>query len=132
MIAVDTSVVVAAGAAWHEGHATANAAVAQGVRVPAHCMVEAYSVLTRLPPPHRVPATTAAEVLQRRFPDGSLPQAGTAGLLGRLAAAGVSGGAAYDGLVAVTAASRDALLLSRDRRAAPVYAALGVRFELLA
>lgn len=132
MIAVDTSVVVAAVAAWHEGHAAANEAVARGVRVPAHCMVEAYSVLTRLPPPHRVPAGTAAEVLERRFPDVPLPPADPAGLLGRLAAAGISGGAVYDGLVAMTAASHDALLLSRDRRAAPVYAALGVPFELLA
>jgi predicted nucleic acid-binding protein len=126
-------VVVAAVASWHEGHRVSGEAVARGVQVPAHCLLEAYSVLTRLPPPHRLEARTAAELLARRFPGPALvlSDESRSVLLGRLAAAGIAGGGAYDGLVGLTAASHDALLLSRDRRAAPVYAALGVRFELL-
>ncbi|MEX2240756.1 MAG: PIN domain-containing protein [Burkholderiales bacterium] len=56
MIAADTSVVVAAFASWHEGHAAALRALGRGVRVPAHVLLESYSVLTRLPPPHRAAA----------------------------------------------------------------------------
>jgi hypothetical protein len=51
---------------------------------------------------------------------------------GRLAAAHVSGGATYDGLVALTVLEHDLELLSLDHRAARTYSALGIRFELLA
>jgi len=43
--------VVAGFASWHEGHRSAAAALARKPRVPAHVLVETYSVLTRLPPP---------------------------------------------------------------------------------
>jgi predicted nucleic acid-binding protein len=49
----------------------------------------------------------------------------------RLAAAHVSGGATCDGLIALTALEHDLELLSRDRRAARTYSALGIRFQLL-
>jgi predicted nucleic acid-binding protein len=48
-----------------------------------------------------------------------------------LAAVRVSGGATYDGLIALTALDHDLELLSRDLRAARTYRALGVRFRLL-
>lgn len=132
MIAVDTSVVVAALASWHEGHEQASAAVDRGVRLPAHCLMESYSVLTRLPPPHRMEPGLVRDLLHARFPDAPLPLHGDShAVLDRLVDAGVSGGAAYDGLIGITAADHDAVLLSRDRRAARIYAALGVRFELL-
>lgn len=133
MIAADTSVVVAALAGWHEGHDAAAAAVTGGVRLPAHCLVETYSVLTRLPSPHRFAPRLARELLQATFVDEPLTLGGAAyaELLLRLAQAGISGGAAYDALIGVTAAHHGALLLSRDRRAARVYAALGVGFELV-
>ena len=50
----------------------------------------------------------------------------------RLAAAGIGGGATYDGLIALTAIEHDLELLSRDRRAARTYGALGARFQLIA
>lgn len=53
-------------------------------------------------------------------------------LLDRLVDKSISGGAAYDGLVALTAARHGARLFSRDRRAARVYEALDVEFELIA
>ena len=46
-------------------------------------------------------------------------------------AAGISGGATYDGLIALTALEHDLRLLSRDARAARAYRALGVDFRLL-
>jgi len=45
--------------------------------------------------------------------------------------AGVSGGAAYDALVAATAAEHDRTLLTLDRRAAATYVRMGARAEFL-
>ena len=50
----------------------------------------------------------------------------------RLAAAGGSGGATYDGLIALTALEHDLELVSRDARAARTYRALGTHFRMLA
>lgn len=128
MIALDTSVVVPALVAWHEAHEVAREA-ASGAAVPAPARVEAYAVLTRLPSPHRLDAAVAAELLDRRFsrahvllPSASLHRS----FVGRLAAAGIVGGAAYDALVALTAAEHDAELLTRDARARRTYERLGV------
>ena len=44
----------------------------------------------------------------------------------------LTGGAAYDGVLALTAAAHRAELLTRDRRAATTHEALGVRYRLLA
>ncbi len=66
MIAVDTSVVVAAFASWHEGHRSALAVLARHPRLPAHVAVESFSVLTRLPPPHRAPAVLVRDFLVGR------------------------------------------------------------------
>lgn len=134
MKAVDTSVVVAAFAEWHEGHTQAVAVLAAGVRLPAHCALECYSVLTRLPPPHRVASALASEFLLSRFTEPllTLDPADHLALVDQLADRAITGGAAYDGLVALTAARHGARLLSRDRRAARVYLALDVEFELIA
>ena len=45
---------------------------------------------------------------------------------------GVSGSAAYDGLIALTALAHAARLVSLDRRAESTYRRCGVDFELLA
>lgn len=134
MKAADTSVVVAALASWHEGHASASAAIAGGVRLPAHALLEAYSVLTRLPPPHRFASRTARDLLRSTFADAplTLDAREHPSLLDRLVEAGISGGASYDALIGVTASRHGATLLTRDPRAAKVYAALGVRFERVA
>jgi predicted nucleic acid-binding protein len=133
LIAVDTSVVVAAFASWHEGHASAVSALARRPRLPAHVAVEAFSVLTRLPPPHRAPADLVERFLRERFPEPLLPLPAEAhrALLSLAVRAGLAGGAIYDALVAVTAKRASASLLTRDRRAAPTYEAVGVRYELL-
>ena len=133
MIALDTSVVVAAFASWHEGHTAAVKALARRPRLPAHVIVETYSVLTRLPPPHLSPAGVAAAFLRERFPGGPLTLPGTAqrDLVAFAARAGLIGGAIYDALIAATAKRAGATLLTRDRRAVPAYEAVGVRYEFV-
>lgn len=131
--AADTSVVLPALLSDHEAHREAADALAACTTTIAHVALEAYSVLTRLPPPHRAQAGAVATVLQARLPKGfvTLGASMYASAPGRLAAAGVSGGSAYDGLIALTALEHDVELVSRDARAARTYRTLGVRFRLL-
>ncbi len=133
MIAVDTSVVVAGFASWHEAHARAVAALARRPRIPAHVLVETFSVLTRLPPPHRVPAALAAAFLSARFPEPplTLPARAHLTLINRVTESGLAGGAIYDALIAATALHAGATLLTRDERARGVYERIGVRYELV-
>lgn len=134
MIAVDTSVVVAAFATWHEGHAAARAALLQDTRLPAHVAVETYSVLTRLPPPHRAEATLVEAFLRQRFPGPVLvlPEQAYQRLLKEASRSGIAGGAVYDALIGLTAAAADLPLLTRDRRAVRTYELMGAQVELLA
>jgi predicted nucleic acid-binding protein len=134
MIAVDTSVVVAAFASWHEGHPSAAAALARRPRVPAHVLLETYSVLTRLPPPHRAPAPVVAAFLAERLSASPLvlPGAEHKRLVRRAAEAGIIGGSIHDALVGATVRHAGGRLLTRDRRAVPTYERLGVEYELLA
>jgi hypothetical protein len=52
--------------------------------------------------------------------------------LGRLEVLGVAGGATYDGLIGITAASNEATLITLDRRALPTYVLVGADVELVA
>jgi len=126
-------VVVAALSAWHERQEDAAAALASVTVLPAHAMLEAYSVLTRLPGGLAVPAVTAAALLEARFSEPPL-RLGTRDrrrLLTTHAAAGVFGGASYDGLVALEAQAHGRMLLSLDERAQDTYRRLGVAFQAI-
>lgn len=114
---------VAAFASWHENHERARRALDGGVRLIEHCALETYSVLTRLPAPHRAPAALVRDFLQSRFPEAflRLSPPDYKRFVFQLADQGIAGGAAYDALVAATAAAFDAELITCDRRAAPVY-----------
>jgi predicted nucleic acid-binding protein len=131
--AADTSVAIAALLSDHTAHDAASEALATCTTTIAHVAAETYSVLTRLPAPHRTDAGTAAEALARRLPSThvALAAGDHAGAPKRLAEAGVSGGATYDGLIALTAIEHDVELVSRDQRAARTYRALGARFKLI-
>ena len=102
--------------------------------LPAHVIIEAYSVLTRLPSGLAVAPTLAAEVLMRRFPEPPLRlgDAGRNRLLHGLAGAGVYGGASYDGLVALEAKAHGHTLLTLDSRAQATYQRLGAEFTIIA
>jgi predicted nucleic acid-binding protein len=133
MTAVDTSVAVAALTAWHAAHRSARTAAADA-SIPAHARLETYSVLTRLPPPHRLSADVAAQLLARWFPDADVivPSARLSrALVDRCRGVGVDGGAVYDALVGLTAAESKQTLLTRDARAAETYDRLGVDYELM-
>lgn len=75
-----------------------------------------------------------AEFLGKRFPNDhlALGPARRNSLISDLIQAGVSGGAAYDGLIASVAAEHDATLLTLDRRAIATYERFGASFLLLA
>ena len=133
MKAVDSSVVVAAFATWHEHHAIASGAMAGRPRLVAHAAVEAYSVLTRLPPPHRAHPSIVHTFITERFsePFLVLSETGYQELLAAVAAGQILGGPAYDALIAFTAAKHQATLLSLDRRAVATYEAVGASVEQL-
>ena len=133
MLAVDTSVVIAGFAAWHEGHEAALTALDRRPRAPAHVLLESYSVLTRLPPPHRTPPAVAVTFLKGRFldPPLGLQPDDHARLVELVARYGLAGGSVYDALIAWTVKLADATLLTRDSRAIRVYQAVDVPFELL-
>lgn len=132
MIAVDTSLVVALFASWHEGHDAAREAVPSEIYLPAHVLLESYSVLTRLPPPHRAPAEVVESFLRVRFQPKllTLPGRRHRSFLKSAVERGITGGSVYDALIAATADHSGASLFTRDRRAARTYEALGVRYRL--
>jgi predicted nucleic acid-binding protein len=129
----DSSIAIAAFGRWHEHHRQAVEAVAREPRLVAHAGVEAYSVLTRLPDPFRADPRLTIEYLAKNFPAPrlTLDEESQAKAPEVMQAAGVTGGAVYDGLVALTADRAGATLLSLDRRAARTYDRLAVDYELL-
>ncbi len=104
---------VAAVCGWHEHHRAAageierRLATGQRMAVAAHALVEAYAVLTRLPPPHRLAPEDAYAVLAASFITGrriiSLDAPGTSALLRTLAQEGIAGGQTYDAVIATCA-----------------------------
>jgi predicted nucleic acid-binding protein len=131
--AADSSLIIAAFASWHEKHEAARRALDSGARVIEHCALETYSVLTRLPAPHRAAAEVVRDFLRTRLRRPALRLSGDAYrafLLG-LPEQRVAGGAVYDALVAATAAHHGAVLLSCDRRAAATYERYGIRFDVV-
>ena len=122
----DTNCLVAAVCPWHEHHgATSEELARRGKRgeemvLAAPALVEAYAVLTRLPPPHRLKAADALGVLEGSFGRAdvvALAGAETWAFLKPLPAAGVAGGSAYDALVAACARkARADVILTWNRR----------------
>jgi predicted nucleic acid-binding protein len=133
VIAVDSSVAVAAFASWHALHDRARKTLAQRPLIPAHAALETYSVLTRLPAPHRVDAALALEFVAAEFPAPFLTLDGdeSRGLLGELVEKRLEGGATYDALIAVTARRAGARLATCDRRAAATYERLRVPVDYI-
>lgn len=134
MKAVDSSVVVAAFASWHEHHLVARKAMSSRPRLVAHAALESYSVLTRLPPPHRAQPAIVHSFITERFADPflTLSETGYQELLATVAASHILGGPTYDALIAFTAAEHQATLMSLDQRATATYEAIGVTVEQLA
>ena len=108
-------------------------ALDDGLRLVEHCALEISSMLTRLPAPHRARGEVVREFLTARFPQPFLRlSAGSyRDFLSALPDRAASGGAAYDALVAATAADHGAELVSCNRRATVIYERYSVRTHLL-
>lgn len=132
LVTADASVVVPALLDWHEAHDVAAAAIVEVVRLSAQVLVEAYSVLTRLPYGLALAPPDASALVRDAFPGPVLVLDATAhlALLELLALTGVRGGAVYDALVGWTAAHASAELLTLDARAMATYRAVGVSVRL--
>ncbi|KJQ52449.1 PIN domain-containing protein [Microbacterium sp. SA39] len=132
-VLLDTSAAVALVDRSHPAHHAVKDATRGLVRgLAGHALVETYSVLTRLPGDARLSPEVAEQVIARAFPASvSLPPEEALGAVATFAAAGIAGGAVYDGLVALAARVAATPLLSCDRRAIPTYAALKVEVRLV-
>jgi predicted nucleic acid-binding protein len=131
LIALDSSSMVAAVCSWHERHAVVSAEIERRLdaggrlAIPAHALVEAYAVLTRLPAPHRLAPGDAWALLTANFVEPAevvaLDGPAHAALLARLAAAGTGGGRTYDALIAEQAvmAAADVLVTLNPRHFEP-------------
>jgi predicted nucleic acid-binding protein len=94
---------------WHENHKAASAYLTElfesrgEVVLPLHSLVEAYAVMTRLPPPHRLSAKEAFDILEGSFQS----RANLVGLAGNegwgflraLSFRNLVGGTSYDSLI---------------------------------
>lgn len=133
MRTADTSLAVAAFASWHERHEAARRVLDGGLHLVEHCALETYSVLTRLPAPHRVRGDIVRDFITARFPQPFLRLGAEAyrAFISGLPERAVVGGAAYDALVAATAAEHAAELVTCDRRAVLTYERYRVRTQIL-
>lgn len=131
--AVDTSVAVPLLVASHRDHAAVERwATQQSLVLSGHALWETYSVLTRLPGDARVAAIDAVVLIDNNFDDVLVLNAEHTKYAHReLAQRGVTGGATYDGLVALAARAHGMTLVTRDARARSTYETLGVTFEVL-
>lgn len=132
-VLVDTSVAVALVVADHEHHGATVAAVGgRTVGLSGHAGFETFSVLSRLPPPLRRTPEAIARLLADNFPTTEyLSAEGQRALHDRLAALDITGGSVYDALVGAAAAEHGMTLLTRDRRAVPIYLAVGTTLEVV-
>lgn len=128
MIALDSSVVVAGFASWSEQHEAAVAVLEARPRLVAHAALEAFSVLTRLPQPHRAEPGIVRAYLADQFPETWLTLSASRHrrFVETCAESAITGGAVYDALIASTAGAHGASLASCDRRAAAIYRAIDV------
>jgi len=128
----DTSVIVAAAQGWNPANGVAREALAGCRRAISHTLLETYSVLTRSPSPFRIDAETVHAWLSAQFTaEVSLPANSHLETLSRLHSLRISGGAVYDGIIALTASNLRATLLTLDKRASATYVKCGVKFQLL-
>ena len=133
LITADTSVVVAGLTGWHEAHRTSLGALRGITRLPGHVLVETTAVLTRLPGGRAIAPADVVARLRAEFPEDPLclsPGEHTE-FLERVGRARIVGGAIYDAMVGFSAVTADALLRTRDRRAAQTYEAMGGKIELV-
>lgn len=131
-LVLDTSAAVPLLVTSHVAHRSVTAALGdRAVALAGHALHETYAVLTRLPGDARVAPADAVRLLRERFETAAILDARSVrSAPAVLAAAGVAGGATYDGLVALAARAAGIPLATRDRRARNTYRLLGVSVEM--
>ena len=132
--AADTSVAVPLLLRTHQAHeAVSRWAADKVLYLCGHAAVETYSVLTRLPVGVRASGPEVAQVIDASFAGVvPLPLNLAASIHHEFASCGVSGGAAYDALVALAARENGLTLATRDLRARGTYEAVGAQVVVLA
>jgi predicted nucleic acid-binding protein len=129
VIAPDSSVAVASLSEWHPLYEASQAALADSDRrLIGHVAFECVGTISRMPEPYRARPAVVLDALGEDYPDGwlALDADGQREALRAGVGRGVYGGALYDALIAATAHAHGATLLTADRRALPVYEAMGV------
>jgi predicted nucleic acid-binding protein len=104
---------IAAVCSWHEHHEAAATEIERRLAgrekmiIAAPALIEAYAVLTRLPPPHRISPETALTLLESNFLRAAAVVALTVKsyrtLLLRAPSDGVAGGRTYDAVIGACA-----------------------------
>lgn len=94
-------------------------------------LAETFAVLTRLPGDVKVGPADAARLISQRFEAPLLMPAADARRIPELMAdLDIVGGAVYDAMVALAAATNGYVLATRDSRALGTYQAVGVEIEI--
>jgi predicted nucleic acid-binding protein len=120
-IALDSSYLIALLCDWHARHhrtlgsyqhwRDGNAQIV----LPVHTILECYSVLTRIPAPHRLSPDVARQVIEESFARTALvvgvKAGGVWGRIENLARLGIGGGQVYDALIAWCAVDAGATVL---------------------
>jgi predicted nucleic acid-binding protein len=107
-VALDTNVLIATVCPWHEHHPVTFRYLRglhdgqATILIPGHCLLEAYSVLTRLPGSQRLTPQVAAEVLRASFSECRVVPMPNTGWreIGSFAASNTRGGRVYDAVIA--------------------------------
>lgn len=109
---LDTSCLVAAVCAWHRHHEATRReierrdAAGEKLVLAAHSLAETFSVLTRLPEPHRLRPDDALELIEANWGETrliALAASDYRATLRRCRDAGIGGGAVYDALIGACA-----------------------------
>jgi toxin FitB len=137
MIAPDTSVLIAGFMPDHPSYGLAEVAlteVREDGRLIAHTMAETYAVLSGPADVFRVEPDVVVAYLDELLGDAEPMQLRPdiyREALGLLAGVGRGGASIYDALIALTARTAGATLISLDRRAKPIYELCGVELRFL-
>ncbi len=135
----DTSCIVAAVCGWHEHHERVAREIerrlgsGEGLVVAAPALVEAYAVLTRLPPPHRLSPADSRSLLEASFLSNAVDTVALrveeyVRLLHGAPDRGIAGGRTYDAvIVACGVAARADVILTFDERHLGLLAGQGMQ-----
>lgn len=128
---------IAAVCAWHERHVDAADEITRRLRsaelmlIAAPTLIESYAVLTRLPPPHRMAPEVVLQIIEESFVGHgrvvALDGRSYRTLVHRLAETQITGGRAYDAVIAECALrERDVTLLTFNERDFTPFTARGL------